>query len=191
MSDPAFCGTVDRAVNSAPGWTGEALLFEKAGLIKLRDGAGRARDCNHQRGDRHRTSVRACLCGAWRECRCRRHEFRRRDRRGGRCRSASMSPTIHSLAPWRQTFGRIDGLITNAAYFREVTLTPFEDLDSAVWDRIFAVNVKGVWHCCKSVAPAMRKSRLGSIVSVSSRSSPSPASPAICTTSRPRARCSR
>jgi 3-oxoacyl-[acyl-carrier protein] reductase len=28
-----------------------------------------------------------------------------------------------------QRFGRIDGLINNAAYFREVKLTDFEDID--------------------------------------------------------------
>ena len=67
-----------------------------------------------------------------------------------------------------KTFGRIDGLITNAAYFREVRLTPFEELDPAVWDRIFAVNVKGVWHCCKAVAPAMREQQSGSIVNIAS-----------------------
>ncbi len=53
-------------------------------------------------------------------------------------------------------FGRIDGLINNAAYFREVKLTPFEELDDKEWERIFAVNVKGVWQCCKAVMPAMR-----------------------------------
>jgi len=67
-----------------------------------------------------------------------------------------------------KAFGRIDGLITNAAYFREVKLTPFEELDPAIWDRIFAVNVKGVWHCCKAVAPAMRERKAGSIVNIAS-----------------------
>ncbi|NDA10053.1 MAG: SDR family NAD(P)-dependent oxidoreductase, partial [Verrucomicrobia bacterium] len=42
-------------------------------------------------------------------------------------------------------FGRLDGLINNAAYFREVRLTAFEDLDPEQWERIFQVNVKGVW----------------------------------------------
>ena len=65
-------------------------------------------------------------------------------------------------------FGRIDGLVNNAAYFREVTLTPFEDLDPAQWDRIFAVNVKGVWQCCKAVMPAMRGRKSGSIVNIAS-----------------------
>ena len=58
-------------------------------------------------------------------------------------------------------FGRIDGLINNAAYFREVKLTDFEQIDPVVWDRIFAVNVKGVWHCCKAVMPAMRRQGSG------------------------------
>lgn len=65
-------------------------------------------------------------------------------------------------------FGRIDGLVNNAAYFREVKLTPFEELDPEQWDRIFAVNVKGVWQCSKAVMPAMRQQGGGSIVNISS-----------------------
>jgi 3-oxoacyl-[acyl-carrier protein] reductase len=65
-------------------------------------------------------------------------------------------------------FGRIDGLVNNAAYFREVKLTPFEELDPAQWDRIFAVNVKGVWQCCKAVLPAMRERGGGAIVNIAS-----------------------
>lgn len=65
-------------------------------------------------------------------------------------------------------FGRIDGLINNAAYFREVKLTPFEQLDEAQWDRILAVNVKGVWQCCKAVMPAMRERKSGSIINIAS-----------------------
>jgi 3-oxoacyl-[acyl-carrier protein] reductase len=64
--------------------------------------------------------------------------------------------------------GRIDGLINNAAYFREVTLTPFDELDPDQWDRIFQVNVKGVWLCCKAVIPAMRERKRGSIVNIAS-----------------------
>lgn len=67
-----------------------------------------------------------------------------------------------------QRFGRIDGLINNAAYFREVKLTDFEDIDPAQWDRIFAVNVKGVWNCCKAVMPAMRAQNSGAIVNIAS-----------------------
>ncbi len=65
-------------------------------------------------------------------------------------------------------FGRIDGLINNAAYFREVKLTDFEAIDPAIWERIFAVNVKGVWQCCKAVMPAMRQQKGGAIVNIAS-----------------------
>ncbi|MEJ8858534.1 3-oxoacyl-ACP reductase family protein [Variovorax robiniae] len=65
-------------------------------------------------------------------------------------------------------FGRIDGLVNNAAYFREVKLTEFEEIDPAVWDRIFNVNVKGVWQCCRAVMPAMRSQGSGSIVNIAS-----------------------
>jgi len=65
-------------------------------------------------------------------------------------------------------FGRIDGLINNAAYFREVKLTPFEEIDPMIWDRIFQVNVKGVWNCCKAVMPAMRAQNSGAIVNIAS-----------------------
>ena len=73
---------------------------------------------------------------------------------------------------WQQALdaldGRIDGLINNAAYFREVKLTDFEQIDPVVWDRIFAVNVKGLWHCCKSVMPMMRRQGSGAILNISS-----------------------
>jgi 3-oxoacyl-[acyl-carrier protein] reductase len=67
-----------------------------------------------------------------------------------------------------EAFGSIDGLINNAAFFREVKLTDFEDIDPVQWDRIFAVNVKGVWQCCKAVLPAMRKQGSGAIVNIAS-----------------------
>ncbi len=67
-----------------------------------------------------------------------------------------------------QATGRIDGLVNNAAYFREVTLTPFEQIATARWDRIFDVNVKGVWQCCKAVLPAMRERGSGAIVNIAS-----------------------
>jgi 3-oxoacyl-[acyl-carrier protein] reductase len=64
--------------------------------------------------------------------------------------------------------GRIDGLINNAAYFREVKLTPFEEIAPERWQRIFDVNVKGIWQCCKAVMPAMRQRQAGAIVNIAS-----------------------
>jgi NAD(P)-dependent dehydrogenase (short-subunit alcohol dehydrogenase family) len=76
---------------------------------------------------------------------------------------------VHDMAAQSLTrFKRIDGLVNNAAYFREVKLTDFEQIDPAQWDRIFDVNVKGVWNCCKAVMPAMRERGSGSIVNIAS-----------------------
>ena len=67
-----------------------------------------------------------------------------------------------------QATGRIDGLVNNAAYFREVRLTPFEEISPERWQRIFDVNVKGIWQTCTAVMPAMRERRTGAIVNIAS-----------------------
>ncbi len=69
-----------------------------------------------------------------------------------------------------QSFGRIDGLINNAAVFMSVPVTRsgFQDIREEEWDRVMAVNVKGLWLCSRAVAPAMQERRQGSIVNVAS-----------------------
>lgn len=67
-----------------------------------------------------------------------------------------------------ETYGRLDILINNAAFYLNVTQGPFEDITVDEWDRAFAVNVRGPWLCAKSVYPYMLKRRAGSIINVSS-----------------------
>ena len=50
-------------------------------------------------------------------------------------------------------FGRVDVLVNNAALFAGLAPTPFEHIEEAEWDRLMAVNVKGLWLCCRAVAP--------------------------------------
>jgi NAD(P)-dependent dehydrogenase (short-subunit alcohol dehydrogenase family) len=45
---------------------------------------------------------------------------------------------------------------------------PAHRLEEAAWDRIFAVNLKGMWLTTKAVLPHMRERSQGSIVNVSS-----------------------
>ena len=78
---------------------------------------------------------------------------------------ASAKAVAQAAVKWS---GRVDGLINNAAYFREVKLAPFEEISTEIWDRIFDVNVKGIWQCCEGVMPAMRESGGGSIINISS-----------------------
>jgi 3-oxoacyl-[acyl-carrier protein] reductase len=67
-------------------------------------------------------------------------------------------------------FGQIDGLINNAAIFLSVPLQygGSQDISEEEWDRVMAVNVKGVWLASRAVIPAMQERRQGSIVNISS-----------------------
>jgi len=65
-----------------------------------------------------------------------------------------------------ERFGRIDVLVNNAALLGR--LISFDQISEDEWDRIFAVNVKGIWNCCKAIIPAMKRQGKGRIINVSS-----------------------
>ncbi|HEY2922703.1 MAG TPA: SDR family oxidoreductase [Candidatus Binatia bacterium] len=67
-------------------------------------------------------------------------------------------------------YGKIDGLINNAAIFMSVPAEKgsFQTITETEWDRIMAVNVKGLWLCVRAIVPAMQQRKQGSIVNISS-----------------------
>jgi 3-oxoacyl-[acyl-carrier protein] reductase len=69
-----------------------------------------------------------------------------------------------------ERFGRIDGLVNNAAMYQRpaVARGPFEELSVEEWDRVMAVNLRGVFLCSRAVVPAMKKQQYGKIVNISS-----------------------
>jgi 3-oxoacyl-[acyl-carrier protein] reductase len=66
--------------------------------------------------------------------------------------------------------GRIDILLNNAAIYERSTLWkgPLEELPLEEWDRLMAVNLRGVFLCCKAVIPVMKQQRSGKIINVAS-----------------------
>lgn len=66
--------------------------------------------------------------------------------------------TIHKLPP-------VDVLVNNAGICHTGLLS---EISEEEFDRLFAVNVKGIYHCVNAVLPAMLQAGTGSIVNVSS-----------------------
>jgi NAD(P)-dependent dehydrogenase (short-subunit alcohol dehydrogenase family) len=64
-----------------------------------------------------------------------------------------------------ERFGRVDILVTVAGV---VSQGNAETLAETEWDRVMAVNLKGVFLSCQSVIPAMRAARYGRIVNIGS-----------------------
>lgn len=62
-------------------------------------------------------------------------------------------------------FGAIDILINNAGITRDGLIIRMKEED---WDKVIAINLKGVWQCTKSVGKVMLKARKGSIVNIAS-----------------------
>jgi NAD(P)-dependent dehydrogenase (short-subunit alcohol dehydrogenase family) len=65
-------------------------------------------------------------------------------------------------------FGRLDILITNAALFGNLPLKQFLQIESEEWDRLMAVNVRGVFETIKAVVPHMQRQKYGKIVNIAS-----------------------
>ena len=64
--------------------------------------------------------------------------------------------------------GVMDVLVNNAALYGGLQRADFEDIDESVWDRVMAVNVKGVWQASRFCAPLMRAAGGGSIINIAS-----------------------
>ncbi len=64
--------------------------------------------------------------------------------------------------------GRVDVLVNNAGGVLGQIGRPLEEVSSADWRDILAVNLSGVFWCAQAVAPSMKSAGYGRIVNISS-----------------------
>lgn len=62
-------------------------------------------------------------------------------------------------------YGRIDILINNAGITKDSTLLKMTDEQ---WERVIDVNLNGVYHCTRAIAPIMAQNNYGRIINASS-----------------------
>ena len=132
-------------VTGAAGGLGRAfaLAFAKAG-------------CTVMAGDVSDVSETVALIAA------RRHGF-------GAMLDVTSADSCRAVAEQAQAqMGGLDVLVNNAALYGGLQRANFEDIDEAVWDRVMAVNVKGVWQASRFCAPLMRAAGGGSIINIAS-----------------------
>ncbi|MGH7932110.1 MAG: SDR family NAD(P)-dependent oxidoreductase [Candidatus Binataceae bacterium] len=61
--------------------------------------------------------------------------------------------------------GPIDILVNNAGWDK---LEPFVESTPETWDRVIAINYRGLLNCCKAIVPRMQAAGHGKIVSIAS-----------------------
>lgn len=83
---------------------------------------------------------------------------------------ADEKSTKDMVAAALERFARIDVLINNAAIFATVPMNRgrIETITSDEWDKLMAVNLKGLFFCCRAVLPAMRAQKSGKIINIAS-----------------------
>src|SRR6185503_17576406 len=65
-------------------------------------------------------------------------------------------------------FGAIDVLINNASLMSVLQRRSWLEIPVEEWDRVMAVNLRGMFLCCRAVFPAMKAQKRGKIVNISS-----------------------
>jgi 3-oxoacyl-[acyl-carrier protein] reductase len=67
-----------------------------------------------------------------------------------------------------ERFGTVDVLINNASLMSALARRSWLEIPVDEWDRVMAVNLRGMFLCCRAFVPAMRDKGRGKIVNISS-----------------------
>jgi len=67
-----------------------------------------------------------------------------------------------------EAFGQLDVMVSNAGIYSALKRASILELDEADWDRVMAVNARGVFFCAKAAVAEMKKRGSGKIINISS-----------------------
>lgn len=84
------------------------------------------------------------------------------------CDVSDETQVVALVAQTIQRFGQIDVLVNNAALYAKLEPRDFNEWDTATWDKVMAVNVRGSWLMAKHVAPHMMARKSGKIINIAS-----------------------
>ena len=81
---------------------------------------------------------------------------------------ASEASTSAMARATMERFDTIDVLINNASLMSVLPRRSWTEIPVEEWDRVMAVNLRGLFLCCRAVFPAMKEQKHGKIVNISS-----------------------
>jgi len=84
------------------------------------------------------------------------------------CDVSREEDTLRLASETLRAYGRIDVLVNNAAVYGTLKRRSFMEIPVEEWDRVMAVNLRGLFLCARAVVPAMTAQGKGKIVNIAS-----------------------
>ncbi|MEC7488923.1 MAG: SDR family oxidoreductase [Pseudomonadota bacterium] len=85
-----------------------------------------------------------------------------------KCDISNEKATLRLVDQVVARFGGLHILINNAAVFGTLQPQPFDQIDMDLWDRVQAVNVRGMLLMCRAVVRVFRDQKYGKIINIGS-----------------------
>lgn len=85
-----------------------------------------------------------------------------------KCDVADDSDVKAMIQACQDAFGRLDALVNNAGTTMDTPPKKMDEVDLDDWDRVFAVNVRGLFQVTRAAAPLLREAPNGCIVNTCS-----------------------